>query len=77
MPLPRIRGITEAIDELRAADPKTALTVHALRSLVKTGELPSVRAGNKYLINMAVLEDYLTNPKEVSEEAYSGLCRVK
>lgn len=77
MALPRIRGITEAVEEIRAADPKTALTVHALRALVKTGELPSVRVGNKYLINMAVLEDFLTEPKEVSEEAYRGLCRVK
>lgn len=67
MSLPRMRGLAEAIDEIKAQDPQTALTLHALRSLVKTGAIPCVRAGSKYLINMAVLEGYLANPIREAE----------
>ena len=77
MALPRIRGISEAVEELRAEDPKTALTVHALRFLVKTGHVPSVKVGNKYLINMAVLESYLANPTDTQKEIHTGLRCVK
>ncbi len=56
---PRMRGIKEAIEEIKAADPKTALTEYALRRLVLSGGLPSVRLGIKYLVNMDVLTEYL------------------
>lgn len=67
MSLPRMRGLAEAIEEIKAQDPQTALTLHALRSLVKTGTVPCVRAGSKYLINMAVLESYLAEPIKETE----------
>lgn len=57
--LPRIRGIKEAIGELKEYDPETALTERGLRRLVITGEIPSVQIGTKYLINMDVLTNYL------------------
>ena len=56
---PRMRGIKEAIEEIKTADPATALTVTALRRLILTHEIPSVRAGRKYLINMDILNEYL------------------
>lgn len=58
---PRMRGVKQAVEELRAADSDTALTEHALRRLILSGELPSVRCGTKYLINMDVLINYLYN----------------
>jgi hypothetical protein len=58
----RMRTIAEAIQEVKRADPQTALTQTALRRMIKTGELPSVRAGCKYLVNLDVLFDYLSNP---------------
>lgn len=57
--LPRMRGIKQAIDELKQLDSNTALTEHALRRLILSGDVPSVRCGTKYLINMDVLIDYL------------------
>lgn len=56
---PRMRGIKQAIEELRKADTNSALTEHALRQLILTEEIPSVRCGTKYLVNMSVLENYL------------------
>lgn len=65
---PRMRGIKEAIAEIKAADPESAFTEHALRVMIWRGEIPSVRCGQKYLVNMAVLSDYLakgsTEPKK-------------
>ncbi len=64
---PRMRGIKQAIDELKQFDSNTALTEHALRHLILSGALPSVRCGTKYLLNMDVLIDYL----------YKGSCNDK
>lgn len=58
---PRMRGIKQAITELKQTDPNTALTERALRRLVLSKEVPSVRIGAKYLINMDLLSDYLYN----------------
>lgn len=55
----RMRLIKEAAAELKERDPKTAITEYALRRMVKSGELPSVCAGNRYLVNMDVLERFL------------------
>lgn len=56
---PRMRLIKEAAAELKERDPETALTEYALRRMVKTGQVPSVNVGNRYLVNMAVLERFL------------------
>lgn len=47
---PHMRGIKQAIEEIRQTDPNTALTEKALRRLISTHEIPSVRIGAKYLI---------------------------
>lgn len=55
----RMRLIKEAIAELKAKDPDTAITAYALRRMVKSGQVPSINAGNRYLVNMDVLERFL------------------
>jgi len=61
--LPRMRTLPECIAELRALDPSTALTMHALRGLVLSGAIPHVRVGAKRLINLDALLDYLSAPQ--------------
>lgn len=56
---PRMRTIDAAIRELKEADPETAITKYYLRQLIVTNQIPHVKAGKKYLLNMAVLEDFL------------------
>ncbi len=65
---PRMRGIKQAIAELKTADANTALTERALRRLILTSEIPSVKIGTKYLINMDVLENYLYNGSRGGEK---------
>ena len=55
----RMRSIEEGFNEIKANDPGTALTKTALRRLVTTGEIPSVRIGTKYLFDLDMVEQYL------------------
>ena len=57
---PRMRTLPKAYEEVKAADPDTAFTMRALRRLVKCGDIQTVRVGNKNLINLDLLFDYLS-----------------
>ena len=59
MAIPRMRTPHGAVEFLREQDPDCAITEHYIRRLIKTGQLPSVRAGVKYLVNVDLLIDYL------------------
>ena len=50
--LPPMRTLKQAYETIRETDPASALTMTALRRLVVSGKLPSVRAGSKYLLNL-------------------------
>ena len=61
MQQPRMRTIDQAAAWIQETDPETAFTKTALRRLVTTGQLPGVvRIGQKYLVNLDVLEAYLS-----------------
>lgn len=68
--MPRMRGIDQAFDFLIGSDPECALTRTALRRLVVSGQIPSVRVGKKYLIDLDQLEHYLANPPVPVTELY-------
>lgn len=55
----RMRTIPEAYQELRKADPHTAITYNALRKMVITGRIPHIPVGNKRLVNMDDVERVL------------------
>lgn len=58
----RIRLIKEAYQEIKDKDPDTAITMYYIRNLIVSGTVPSTKAGRKYLVNMDILENYLSNP---------------
>lgn len=55
----RMRSMLEAVEELKASDPNTAITYHSLRQMVLRGEVPSLKIGRKRLVNMDILERHL------------------
>lgn len=55
----RVRTINEAARWVKEVDPDTALTPTAIRRLVTRGEIPSRRAGNKYLLDLDTLERFM------------------
>ena len=55
----RTRTIREAAAYFQEADPQTCLTETAIRTLLRTGAVPSARVGRKYLVTIEALEAYL------------------
>lgn len=68
--MPKMRTINEAYKAIKAEDPETAITPHAIRRLILKGSIPCVRAGNKYLIDLDGLKEYLKNPLEETGPAH-------
>lgn len=65
---PRMRTIAEAAAELKRLDPATAITPYYIRQLVLTGTIPHLQVGNKRLINLDKLLDFLGSPAPGPEE---------
>jgi len=76
----RMRTIKQTIEYLKLQDPDTAITEWGLRQLVKSGQLKTHRAGNRYLINLDYLIEYLNSHPEEPEvtcNEYGILRKVK
>lgn len=58
--MPRMRLIKDAFEQLKKEDPETDITIYALRTIAKSGVVPTVRLGRKLLINYDSLLDYLS-----------------
>ena len=56
----RARTIREAASYFRETDPQTCLTETAIRRLIRSEVVPSVRVGRKYLVTVEALEAYLS-----------------
>ena len=55
----KMRTINEAAAFMRQTDPSTAITKTALRRLVTSGQVPSVRVGTKYRVELETLDAFL------------------
>lgn len=59
----RLRTVDEAYKDIKRMDPNTKVTKYFLKTLVKTGTVPSLKVGNrKRLIDLDLLIRYLSNP---------------
>lgn len=65
---PRMRTLPECIRELQSLDPNTAMTLTALRRMVKQGEIPVVEIASKRLVNLDFLLNKLDNPQWAKAE---------
>lgn len=59
-----IRTIKGALEEIKARDPKSEITMYAIRRMIKNNEIPFIRSGKKYLLNVEKLIDYINGIKE-------------
>jgi len=64
------RTIREAAACFKRRDPQTCLTETAIRMLVRSGQVPCVKVGKKYLVTLEALEEYLAgkNRRVIPEE---------
>lgn len=56
----RMRTIPKAYEEIKQLDNNTSLTLRALRRMCANGEIPTVKIGNKTLINLDLLISQLS-----------------
>ena len=60
----RFRTIEGCYQEIKAADPNTAITLRAIRRAVSEGDIPSRRVGSgkgwKYLVDLDRVIDYFS-----------------
>lgn len=80
--LPRMRTISEAAQEIKALDPRTAITEYHIRQLAVSGVIPRIKAGKKYLINLDTLIEYMSDPtadkfKQHQSAVINGIRRVE
>ncbi|MCH5299009.1 MAG: DNA-binding protein [Ruminococcus sp.] len=59
---PRMRTVHDAAEEIKKADPKTAIKEYRIRQLANDGVISRVMAGKKLLIDFDELIEYLKNP---------------
>ena len=64
------RTIREAAVWFKSQDPQTCLTETAIRTLVRSGKVPSVRVGKKDLVTLEALEAYLAGKKQNGRDVY-------
>lgn len=57
--LPRLRTLDECVALLKSLDEQTAVSKFFIRNLALNGTIPSVKSGNKRLINFDALVQYL------------------
>ena len=58
--LPRMRTLSKAYEEIKAADPDTAITMRIIRDLVYTGKVQVYCVGRKKLVNLDLLYESLS-----------------
>ena len=73
----KLRTIPQAFEEIRAKDPDTAMSVSLLRRLVSSGEIPSVPNGKHPLVNISVVEKYMSEGGTKNPEPKDNTGEVK
>ena len=56
----RIRTLPKAVEELKAKDPGTCVTLNALRQWVRQGLVSSKKAGKNFLVDLDEVERMVT-----------------
>lgn len=69
--LPRMRDAKGVLSEIQAVDPGTPITIHFVRGLIKSGEIPVVEAGNRKFVNVDTVFDFLASQSTVNPVRYS------
>ena len=59
-----LRSVKKAFDMVKQNDPETAITVHTLRMWCKEGKIKYLTAGNKILVDVGSLMDYISLKEE-------------
>ena len=65
--IPRMRTVKQCVEYLKAQDPECCVGEWAVRKMVAQNKFPTIRTGNKILINLDALLGYLSGANAVTE----------
>jgi len=71
----RLRTIKKSLVELKQSDPATCITENFIRGAVRENKIRSIKAGNRFLIDQADLENLIENMTK-PETAASKIRRI-
>ncbi len=74
--MPRMRLVKDAYEQLRKDDPDTNITMYALRTIVKSGVVPTVKLGRKTLVNYDSLLEFFRNGDDVKSQPIGAIRKV-
>lgn len=74
--MPRMRLVKDAYEQLRKDDPDTNITMYALRTIVKSGVIPTVKLGRKTLVNYDSLLEFFMNGDDVKSQSIGTIRKV-
>ena len=72
----RTRTIREAAAYFKETDPDTCLTETAIRTLLRTGAVPSARIGKKYLVAIEAFAGAPAPHRNGSKRAFFRMYRI-
>ncbi len=75
MNITRMRTIKGYVEEKRAADPNTSISLHFVRQLVLQKKVSYVKAGSKYLLNADAVDVYLAAGDTEGKPIQTGTIR--
>jgi excisionase family DNA binding protein len=61
--MPRLRTVKQVVEHFRESDPGTAITEWWLRQLLKEGKIRHHKSGNKFLVDLDHVEEFINNPE--------------
>ena len=65
----RLRTINEAVRYLKQQDPETSMTPYFIRRMIVDGQVPTIMAGKKYLVDLDCLLAHLDQQLESTPES--------
>lgn len=78
MALPRMRTAAGVLAEIEEADPKTEITLHFIRHIIHTEQVPVVHVGRKKLVDVdALLEFIRSGSQQKATQATGRIRKVK
>lgn len=75
--LPRMRTAQGVIDEIKALDPNTEITLTCIRKLIRQNVVPVVSVGNKKLVDVDQVLEYFTKGNTTPSESAAKLRRIR
>lgn len=68
MALPRMRTAAGVLDEIKAEDPGTEITLHYIRQIIVANKVPVVNVGRKKLVDVDAVIAYLAEGTPAEED---------